>query len=181
MGVCCILLSLVLASCKQKKDAAGNSHSENAQTDSRETILSSQKSKENSKAGKSFDDVLNLWISGNKENAVGLFSECNWDYPLSNELLNLTEKAFRQLPDAERLKKQNDCMALTKEIRGIIKNALSKSKEAETNGNIELAKKYLLSISNLGKALSGDDRLDIFRNLGKTVSDLAEKEMNELL
>ena len=89
------------------------------------------------------NDVLALWETGQKDEAVKQFLSIQWDNPSVFEkmdVLTMTEKAYLALPRDEMEPVMKEAMNMTKKLRELMFGVVAKAEELAASGNIEAAK-----------------------------------------
>lgn len=176
-----VIAALIFAGCSKKEDVPvpidENAHSQSEINE--QVVAQQQESALNSGIGEvqasTFNDVIELWTAGKKDQAIKILLNIDWNRPKVLEpesIFYLSEAEFVKLPEGQRLQIQQKAMELAKNIRGILKfmveQAKQKPHEIET---------YRTALIACGKRLSGDDQLLLIQKVGQAIVGYVEKEL----
>lgn len=131
--------------------------------------------------GPLLSDVLALWESGNKDDAVEQLLSIRWDAPSlfdNMPIMGQSEKEFASLPDDERKRIQDEAMQLVGTSRSLARHAVSAGDSAQASGDAARAKAHYEAVLRLGQALSSPERLAVIQLSGKAMMGLAEKKLS---
>ena len=113
-------------------------------------------------AAVTFDEVLELWQSGQKDQAVSQFLAINWQSPdifEKESIFTISESQFAKLSAAKRQQISQDALAKIKHVKELTRHIVEHTKTlAIQNENTE-AVKYYTALINCGSRLSGSDQL----------------------
>jgi hypothetical protein len=126
------------------------------------------------------DDVLALWESGKKDDAVKQLRSIRWDEPAvcaHTPLMNLSESEFISLPHEDRVLVQKEAIEFVGTARGLQRHAFLLAEQAQRSGDRQTAKEYYESVRKLGDALLSPDRLIVLQSLGKALVKMAEAKL----
>jgi hypothetical protein len=135
------------------------------------------------KAALPFDTILACWKEGRKQDAAAGFLALDWknSTPFSAlPALSLSESQYAALPQGQRESLAQDALGLTKDIREMTRYFVEQAKAAKAENKLEEAKLYHSGLMELGKILSGDDKLKLIQMIGKAVQGFTQKELGDL-
>ena len=121
-----------------------------------------------------FDQVLQVWASGQQDQAVDLFLKIQWEQPdifALDSIFQISEAEFVKLPKDQRLQNQQKAMKLSKDIMVLAKFIVQQAKH---EGVYEATRNALI---DCGKRLSRDDQLLLVQMVGKAIVGYTEKEL----
>jgi hypothetical protein len=130
-----------------------------------------------------FDMVLACWKEGRKQDAATGFLALDWksSTPFSAlPALSLSEGQFAALPQGQRESLAQNALGLSRDIREMTRYFVEQAKAAKAENKLEEAKLYHSGLMELGKILSGDDKLKLIQMIGKAVQGFTQKELGEL-
>lgn len=130
-----------------------------------------------------FADVLTLWETGKKDEAVKQLSAIDWSKPTAlagTPVLRLSEKDFMSLGRKEQQAVMEKAIALVQSVKGVQRHAYALAEEAGTSGDKEAAKEYYEAVLRLAGELSGPDRLKVVQLLGQGLVASAAEKLAEL-
>lgn len=121
-----------------------------------------------------FDDVLKIWISGQKEQSLKSFLTIDWSRPdifAADSIFRISEAQFSKLPEAKRAQIQQQAMDASKNIRELAKFAVE---QARQSGEQDKYRDALLICAN---RLSANDQLALIQLVAKAVKIYAERAL----
>ena len=129
--------------------------------------------------------ALSLWSEGNKEQALQILMEIDWDTPIKfggdDYLFTMTEQQYISLKPDDQQKVMKEVMDSSSEIRQISKELVSRAQQAVTNQDKIQAERYLQAGLQLGNLLTRDpDSMLIVRLVGIAIQRLILPEMIDL-
>lgn len=130
-----------------------------------------------------FDAVLACWQEDRKQDAAAGFLALDWkaSVPFSAlPALSLSEGQFAALPQGQREGLAQNALGLSKDIREMTRYFVEQAKAAKAENKLEEAKLYQAGLMELGKILSGNDKLKLIQMIGKAVQGYTQKELGDL-
>lgn len=108
---------------------------------------------DNTKGPDHIEEVLKIWIEGNKDWAVAELLEIKWDKQanFSNEsIFNLGDQEYKSLPSSKKDELKNTC----RDGINLLPNyVVELGREAVAAGDVEKAKLYFQAVCNFGEFL----------------------------
>jgi hypothetical protein len=157
----------LLCGCAEKDDSGTVS-----QTDEEVTAESS-----------SIKDVLALWKTGQKEDAVKRFVSINWNDPSVCEqvrVLEMTEKEFLALARHEQEQVVQEAIDCTNELTALMKHIASVGVELASTGDKATANAYFEAVRSYGETLGGREHLEVVRAHGMAAVQYATKGLSSI-
>jgi len=187
--VCVIVFSALLSGCSKKEDessAEPNTNTELSAQVPTESIKESPKEGNTTKSsteGTLFKDVLELWETDQKDEAVKQFLSIQWDNPSvfkGIEALNMTEQEFKLLPQDEMKRIGEEAHKLTLTMRKLMFYVSSIGDKHASSGDIQIAKEHFEAVRLYGEAFCQPERLEIMRLIGKAIVAHGQKKLSEI-
>jgi len=128
-----------------------------------------------------FADVLTLWDSGKKDDAVKQLVLIHWDAPevfANLPVLNISEDRFMSLPGDERTSLQGESLKLVPTLKAIARHALSVGDNMQASGDKETAKANYQAVCKFGEALSSSEHLKMIQMIGKGVAGSGQDKLS---
>ena len=119
----------------------------------------------------SLERAMSLWEEGRQAEAIQEFLAIDWtkgDHFSEGSALGLSEQEFMALPMAEQQAKMAEITPATSTIRALSKAALGEAKASN------IPERHYKAVEELGKMLTGEDRLAIIQSLGKAILKAVE-------
>ncbi len=130
-----------------------------------------------------FNDVLELWDSGERKAAAEQFFLVKWDdSSVFSEIpiLTLSEQGYSALPASEQEQKHQDGIETAKSIKLLVRYASRIARASSTAQQYETAEEQYDAIRQCGVALSGSESLSIFKTTGRSIQRIALRELIKL-
>jgi len=190
-----VTVLLSISGCAKKEDESQNesdAYSESAGQVSPDVSASAESSTPHaegertdadstSEASVYLKEVLASWNAERKDEAVEQFLSIRWADPSvfrDIQILNLSEKEFTSLPQAEMKRTLEDGMKLTGTLRKLMFHVVSVGEKLAASGDTKTAEVHFEAVRRYGEALSGPDRLEIIRLHGKAAAAYAQKRLS---
>lgn len=158
---------VLLCGCTEKDDSGTVS-----QTDEEVTSESS-----------SIKDVLALWETGQKEDAVKRFVSINWNDPSVCEqvrVLAMTEREFLSLAPNEQGQVVQEAIECTDTLTTFMKHIASVGDELASTGDKAAASAHLEAVRSYGETLGGPEHLEVVRAHGMAAVQYATKKLSSI-
>jgi hypothetical protein len=130
-------------------------------------------------------DMLELWDTGQKDDAVKQFLSTQWDDPSAYRdipvLISMSDKQWRSLPRDEQLRTTEDAMKQRARLRKVMFKVVSDAKTLASSGDTETAKKHLKAVMRHGEALSDSTRFEVVRDYGKAALGYAQEKLTSII
>ena len=187
--VCVIVYLALLSGCSKKEDdssAEPNSDTELSAQVPMEGMQESPKETrtiQSSTEGTLFKDVLALWETDQKDDAVKQFLSIQWDDPSvfqGIQALNMSDQELRLLPQDERKRISEEAHTLTLKMRKLMFYVVSIGDKHASAGDIQIAKEHFDAVRLYGEALCQPERLEIMRLIGKAIVAHGQKKLSEI-
>jgi len=129
--------------------------------------------------------ALSLWSEGNKEQALQILMEIDWDTPIKfggdDYLFTMTEQQYISLKPDDQQKVMKEVMDSSSEVRQISREMVNRAQRAVSNQDNAQAERYLQAGLQLGNLLTRDpDSMLIVRLVGIAIQRLILPEMIDL-
>jgi len=179
----------LLSGCSKKEDdssAEPNTDTELSAQVPNESIKESPKETstiQSSTEGTLFKDVLALWETDQKDDAVKQFLSIQWDDPSvfqGIQALNMSEQELRLLPQDEMKRIVGEALNLTKKLRKLMFYVVSIGDKHASSGDIQIAKEYFEAVRLYGEAFCQPERFEVIRIVGKAIVAHAQKKLSEI-
>ncbi len=190
LSIACVIVCLTLLSgCSKKEDepnAEPNTDTESSAQVSTESIKESPKEESTimpSSEGTLFKDVLALWETEKKDEAVKQFLSIQWDNPSvfqGIEALNMTEEELRSLPLDEVKPIAGEALNLSRKMRNLVFYVVETGDKHISSGDIKAAKEHFEAIRLFGEALLQSDRFELIKLVSKAILALGQKKLSEI-
>ncbi len=191
LSLVCVIVNLTLLSgCSKKEDdssADPNTDTELSAQVPTKSIRESPKATstiQSSTEGTLFKDVLALWETDQKDEAVKQFLSIQWGDPSvfqSIEALNISEQELRLLPQDEGMRIAGEVPILTRELRDLMFYVVSIGDKHASSGDIQIAKAHFEAVRLYGEALCQQpEPLEIMRMIGKAFVAHGQKKLSEI-
>ena len=190
LSIVCVIVNLALLSgCSKKEDdssAEPNTDTELSAQAPTESIKESPKEGStitSSTEGTLFKDVLALWETDQKDEAVKQFLSIQWGDPSvfqGIQVMNMSEQELRLLPQDEQKRIGGEAHELTLKMRELMFYVVSIGDKHVSSGDIQIAKEHFEAVRLYGEALSQSERLEIMRIIGKAIVSHAQKKLSNI-
>ena len=130
-----------------------------------------------------FNDVLELWDSGDRKAAAEKFLLVKWDDSSvfsETPILTLSEQEYSALPASEQDQKRQEGTQIAKTIKMLVRYASRIAKASFTAKEYETAEEQYDAIRQCGLALSDSESLSIFKTTGRSIQRIALRELIKL-
>ncbi|UCE48378.1 MAG: hypothetical protein JSW47_22625 [Phycisphaerales bacterium] len=188
--VCVIVCLTLLSGCSKKEDepnAEPNTDTESsAQVSTERSIKESPKEESTtmlSSESTLFQDVLALWETNQKDEAVKQFLSIQWDNPSvfqGIEALNMTEQELGSLPLDEVKPIAGEALNLSRKMRNLVFYVVETGDKHISSGDIKAAKEHFEAIRLFGEALLQSDRIELIKMVSKAIVSLGQKKLSEI-
>jgi len=168
------VVGVVLAGCSKKEDTS-EPPTESVTTGSHEKNLVGQSEAVQAETqSTTFDEVLEIWGSGNKAESAERFVSIKWDSSgvfSADSIFRISEAEFAKLSENQRSQIQQKALNISKDIKGLSKYIVEQAKQ---EGGYASTRDALIAC---GERLSGEDQLLIIQMVGKAIVGYTEKEL----
>jgi uncharacterized lipoprotein YehR (DUF1307 family) len=187
--VCVIVCLTFLSGCSKKEEdssAEPNTDTELSAQVPTESIKESPKDESTtmlSSEGTLFKDVLALWETDQKDEAVKQFLSIQWDNPSvfqGIETLNMTEQELTSLPLDEVKPIAGEALNLSRKMRDLVFYVVETGDKHISSGDIKSAKEHFEAIRLFGEALLQSDRIELIKMVSKAIVSLGQKKLSEI-
>ena len=130
-----------------------------------------------------FNDVLELWDSGDRKAAAEKFLLVKWDNSLvfsETPILTLSEQEYLAFPASKQDQKRQEGTHIAKTIKMLVRYASRIAKASFTAKEHETAEEQYDAIRQCGLALSDSESLSIFKTTGRSIQRIALRELTKL-
>jgi major membrane immunogen (membrane-anchored lipoprotein) len=185
--VCVIVCLALLTGCSKKEDdssAEPNTETELSSQVPTESIREGPKEAStimSSTEGTLFKDVLALWETDQKDEAVKQFLSIKWGDPSvfqGIQVMNMSEQELRSLPQDEMKRIAGEAHELTLKMRRLMFYVSSIGDKHVSSGDIQVAKKHFEAVRLYGEALSQPERFEVIRMVGKAIVAYGQKKLS---
>ncbi|HOM75645.1 MAG TPA: hypothetical protein P5175_08585 [Anaerohalosphaeraceae bacterium] len=168
--VCSVFLSavLILSGCAKKMDAV-------PPTPQTPSTAQSERPISDSTPAAVLDKALELWRTGQKEQAADIFLQINWETAAvftQNSVFAVSEGQFKTLPRRRRQELLQKALLESTAVRELTQYLVKQARQPGTD-----IEKYRRALAACGQRLSANDQLAIIQLVGKAVSEYAKKEL----
>ena len=189
-SIICVIVNLTLLyGCSKKEDDSStepNTDTELSAQAPTESIKESPKEGStitSSTEGTLFKDVLALWETDQKDEAVKQFLSIQWGDPSvfqGIQVMNMSEQELRLLPQDEQKRIGGEAHELTLKMRRLMFYVVSIGDKHASSGDIQIAKEHFDAVRLYGEALCQPERLEIIRLIGKAIVANGQKKLSEI-
>lgn len=130
-----------------------------------------------------FDHVLNLWQSGQKDAAAAQFLTLNWQSPdvfEKGSVFTISEPQFVKLSENERQQIAQEAVAKTKYIKELSRHVVDQAKALIAENKKDLAMQHYNALMDCSNILSGDNQLKLVQLVGKALPKFIQRELPDL-
>lgn len=176
----CILFTVLIAvsACSKKEDRpapAENTAAPAAGENKTSLPVQSAESKPAEPRQVTFDNVLEVWGSGQKGRAVELMLQMDWasaDIFAEGSVFKISEAEFAQMQPAEQQLIRQRADEAAGRIRELLKLMAAQAKQPGAD-----TAKYRQALSALGQRLSNEDHLAVIQLVGKAVTGYVDMQL----
>jgi len=125
--------------------------------------------------------VLALWYSGKRGEAVNQFLQIDWQDPAAFQgvpVFTMSEQQFASYAQAQRDAVSQQAQQLSQAARDLARAVIATTDTFVASGNTLGAKSRLEAVQQFGQALSAPERLQIIQLVGKAITQLAQEKLS---
>ena len=129
-----------------------------------------------------FNDALKLWSAGQKDESVQILLDLNWNDPAifdHEPALTLSESEFVKLSASERQVIKAKGLAISKDIRMIVRYMVQQANQHYADNQTEQAQAYKQTLEKLANTLSASDKLKLIQMVGEGAGKYAAEQIVE--
>jgi hypothetical protein len=170
---CWLLLAIVpvvLSGCSKKEDVPAPT------PETAQPAEATVKTETPGESAVTLDRALELWGTGQKDQAVRLILEINWsntDIFTEDSVFRVSEAQFQKMPEKQRLEIQQKALTAARNIKEMSRFMTEQAKQAGATADT-----YRRALTACGQRLSGDDQLLVIQLTGKAIVSYVKKELD---